>query len=356
MSKKLLLIGGGRAHLTLLKKLKNETSMDCEITLLNPTSTTYHSDMFSGFVEGIYRLEDLEIDLADLTEKAGIRFVQGTALSIDVKQKMVLTEKGDILSFDVLSLAIGTRLKGMEMLPERDNIFLGTNQIVRFQKSDYKKGIVVIVGGGRDSIEMSLAIQAWKQLYQDDGKVILALLPGEIEDVLTQDKMISIMQNAGIQIQKQKVIEVDDSALITEHDTVSFGSLLWMTESQAPKIYKSSKLPTDQEGYLVVEDTLQVKKFPFIFGAGNSVTIRNQPSLSQYGVIADRQGEVLFENLKGYLETGEGYHFHPTKPHLTMISLGHQTALLKYGPFSTTGKLAWKLKDKMDRTYISSFR
>ncbi|MGP4081073.1 NAD(P)/FAD-dependent oxidoreductase [Pseudalkalibacillus sp. R45] len=361
MCKKLLLIGGGRAHLSLLKKLKKETLMGCEITLLSPASTTYHADMFPGLVEEIYQLEDLEIDFADLTEKAGIRFVQGTALSIDVKQRMVLTENGDILSFDVLSIDTDRRRKGTEILPDRENIFDLTQRahLERLQEYDHKKGSVVIVGDGAEAIEMSFSMKAWKQTYQDHANVILIQPPGMFRKPrdFTLQSLKSELANQGIEVYRNKsMVEIHENLIKIGNESVSFDSLLWMTVLKPPGVYKSSKLPTDEEGRLLVEDTLQVKKYPFIFGAGNGVTIRNHPNLSVSGSIADKQGEVLFENLKGYLESGEGYHFRPPKRQLSGISVGHKQAYLKYGAFSRKGKLAWKLKDKLDRGYVSSFR
>ncbi|WP_261129265.1 NAD(P)/FAD-dependent oxidoreductase [Bacillus sp. Marseille-Q3570] len=361
MSKKLLLIGGGRAHLSLLKKLKNETSMDCEITLLSPSSITFHADMLPGFVEEIYRLEDLEINLADLTEKAGIRFVQGTALSIDVKQRMVLTENGDILSFDVLSLDTDRRRKGAEILPGRENIFDLTERdhIERLKEYDHKKGPLVIVGDGAEAIEMSFSMKALKQTYHDHAKVILMQPPAMYREPrdFTLKSLEDELGNQGIEVYRiENMVEIHDNLIKTGNESVPFDTLLWMTVFKPPGVYKSSELPTDEVGRLLVEDTMQVKKYPFIFGAGNGVTIRNHPDLPVNGSIVDKQGEVLFENLKGYLETGEGYHFHPPKRWLSVISVGHKQAYLKYAAFSTKGKLAWKLKDKLDRGYVSSFR
>ncbi|WP_408006620.1 NAD(P)/FAD-dependent oxidoreductase [Pseudalkalibacillus sp. A8] len=361
MSKKLLLIGVGKAHLSLLRKLKTNPLSDCEVTLLNPAYTYHYSDMFSGFVEGIYQLEDLQIDLADLTEKAGIRLIQGAALSIDVKQKMVLTEKGDILSFDCLSLDIDTREKEIEILPEQENIvrYDRKHQIERFQNHESKNGTVVIVGRGAPSIEISFAFQAWKQTHGDDEEVILISSKNSCEGNGNQEsqRLKAMLRNAGVQVQEnEKVVEVGERSIITDKRTISYDCLFWMTGPEAPKIYTSSKLPTDDQGYLLVEDTLQVKEFPFIFGAGNGVTIRNHPNLPRNGTMAEKQGEVLADNLKGYLGSGEGYHFEPQKRPLSIVSVGHQKALLKFGSFSTTGKLAWKLKNKIDCRFVASFR
>ncbi|MCF6137677.1 FAD-dependent oxidoreductase [Pseudalkalibacillus berkeleyi] len=362
MTKKLLLIGGGHAHLSLLKKFKQDQFADCEVTLLNPTRTYYYSGMFSGYVEGIYQLDELEIDLQTLCEKAGIQFVEGTALSVDAKQKMVLTEKGDILNFDVLSFDIGTKRKGVSELPDSDQIFHlnRKEQIKELGDEASKRGDVVIVGGGAAGIELSFSIQSWKKKNNDDGTVRLissSALYGESSDDRCKKTLKAKIIQAGIRLHENERVErIKESKVHMNGESVSYDSLLWMTGSEAPKLYKSSKLPIDKEGYLLVEDTLQVKQYPFIFGSGNGVTIQNHPDLPRNGVMAVRQGGVLWDNLKGFLQSGEGYHFQPQKRYLTILSTGERRAYLRYGSFCTSGKLAWKLKNKIDKKFMATFK
>ncbi len=362
MSEKLLLIGGGHAHLSLLKKMKKNQLPNCEVTLLNPTSKYYYSGMFSGYVEGIYALEDLEINLASLCERAGVQFIEGTAMSVDAKQKMVLTEKGDILSFDVLSFDIGTRRKSMEELPESDSIYHlnRKEQIQELGTDESRRGEVVIIGGGAAGIELGFSIQSWKKKQGDDGNVsIISSSPiyGESEDDRCKKQLKEKLIGAGVVLREnERVEEVRDREVVVGSESVPYDALLWMTGSEAPKLYKSSKLPTDDEGYLLVEDTLQVKEYPFIFGSGNGVTVRQYPEIPRNGVMAVRQGEVLWDNLEGFLGSGEGYHFKPQKRYLTILSTGSRHGYLRYGSFCTAGKLAWKMKNKIDQKFMSTFK
>ncbi|WP_158211691.1 hypothetical protein [Alkalihalobacterium alkalinitrilicum] len=47
----LILIGGGHAHLAILRALRKETIPD-EIILISPNKYQYYSGIFSGFTEG----------------------------------------------------------------------------------------------------------------------------------------------------------------------------------------------------------------------------------------------------------------------------------------------------------------
>ena len=66
-------------------------------------------------------------------------------------------------------------------------------------------------------------------------------------------------------------------------------------------------------GYLLVEDTLQVKDYPAIFAAGDCASIRQYPDLPKAGVIAVRQSEVLWKNIKGFINEKDGSRLPATK-------------------------------------------
>ncbi|MGD6794696.1 hypothetical protein [Metabacillus indicus] len=79
-----LLIGGGHAHLSILRSIiKEEKSKKYHITMISPSRYQYYSGMFSGFTEGIYSEEDIRIDIEDLCKIASVTFIKDTVLSID---------------------------------------------------------------------------------------------------------------------------------------------------------------------------------------------------------------------------------------------------------------------------------
>ncbi|MFD1356787.1 hypothetical protein ACFQ4X_02660 [Fictibacillus halophilus] len=85
---KILLIGSGHAHLSILRRLLNEKSNNYEVTLISPSK------------------EDVQIDLESLSEKASVSFIEDTIISFDPLQKMLLGFSGEIYRFDVISFDI----------------------------------------------------------------------------------------------------------------------------------------------------------------------------------------------------------------------------------------------------------
>jgi NADH dehydrogenase FAD-containing subunit len=79
---KILLIGAGGAHRSILNQLKKERINNIEITLISSSKT-----------DEIYQL----------CEKASVTFIEDTVISFDPLQKMILSFSGEIHRFDVIS-------------------------------------------------------------------------------------------------------------------------------------------------------------------------------------------------------------------------------------------------------------
>ena len=159
--KKLLLIGAGHAHLHVMKMLQKE-ELELDVTLISPSEYQYYSGMFSGYMEGLYQEEEIRVHIPSVANAAGIHFINGAALSIDAKTKVVLTEKGDILSYDVVSIDIGSLTAGIEVPGARQHALrIKPNyRIEEVTKAMWNAKDPVIVGGGAAGVEMALALTA----------------------------------------------------------------------------------------------------------------------------------------------------------------------------------------------------
>jgi hypothetical protein len=153
---KILLIGSGHAHLSILRRLLNEQTKDYEITLITPSK------------------KDVQIDLEGLSEKSSVSIIEDTIISFDPMQKMLLCFSGEIYRFDVISF----------------------NMDMKFS------------------------------------------------------------------------------------------------------LFRQALVPVAENGAMLVEDTLQNTEFPFLFGAGDCVSIAGQDKNEKS---ADKQGYVLWNNMKRYI-------------------------------------------------------
>ncbi|KGP93040.1 pyridine nucleotide-disulfide oxidoreductase [Pontibacillus chungwhensis BH030062] len=360
---RLVLIGAGHAHLHIIDQLRNEQLPDTEVILISPSPYQYYSGMFSGYAEGLYNEEDIRVSLPQLCEKASVDFKEEFIVSIDAEQKILLTDQGNVLSYDVVSFDIGsltahTDIKGVKEHARRIKPNYHFPAMVdEVRQTDH----LSIVGGGIAGVELALSLQSYRT-HHNEGKDITIvsgterLLPGETEDI--SKKIERIVKGKGIKLQKgSHVTEMTNDKIYTDQGTeIKYTDALWLAGPKAPGVFKQSKLPIDDGGYLQVESTLQVKDHPSIFGAGDCISLSENPDLPKNGVFAIRQAPILWENIKGFLSTGDGSHYIPQHKWLAIMSIGHKEGFLLYGKWSYKGKIAWSLKNRIDRKFMNQYQ
>ena len=69
----LVLLGGGHAHVHVLRQFGERPLKDARVTLVGRDIETPYSGMIPGFVAGHYSFEDCHIDLARLCARSGGR-------------------------------------------------------------------------------------------------------------------------------------------------------------------------------------------------------------------------------------------------------------------------------------------
>ena len=86
--KRILLIGAGHAHLTILRGLKKEALASARLALVAPRASQIYSGMLPGVIAGHYRRDEAEIDVARLAGAVSAEFIQGEVVKLDPAQKL----------------------------------------------------------------------------------------------------------------------------------------------------------------------------------------------------------------------------------------------------------------------------
>ncbi|MCA1061530.1 FAD-dependent oxidoreductase [Rossellomorea aquimaris] len=358
--KTIILVGGGHSHLHCLKKIQPQEET-VKWILISPSRYQYYSGMFSGYTEGIYSLEETRIDLDNLCERAGCDFVESTVLSIDPDQQHLLTDKGDIFTYDFVSFDIGSRNDSLEIqglhthnLPIKPN-YRFPEQIEKLRNSRR----TVFIGGGAASIEMALSLKAWKMKmgYEDHAVTVIHSSPLiEKAGSFSSKKMTRVAHSKGIELHKGRVTKVDSTRVHTgEGRTLGFDEIIFLGGPKAPPLLGSSVLQTDEKGFLLVNSYLQSVEYPNVFGAGDCATLQDFPNLPKNGVTAVRQGPVLWKNLTGAAAGGKIIPFEPQNRYLAIMSIGNKEGFLTYGSFSLVNGWAWRLKNWIDVRFVGRY-
>ncbi|NLP49985.1 FAD-dependent oxidoreductase [Bacillus sp. RO1] len=355
----IVLVGGGHAHLKCLLDKRKKPLPDQNIYLISPDRYQYYSGMFSGYTEGLYSIDEIRIDIKAMSEKAGVTFIEDKVTEVSVSDKTILTKTGASIPFSVVSFDTGSFVEGpssfKDYLVQIKPNYLFANKMKEYREVEFP----VVVGGGSSGVEIALAITAWRKKNRYPSNVALItsskLLPSSSGKASKLIRKITLQKELTV-IENDSVANMDGSHVITKNGrSLPHSRVLWLTGPSSPDIFKRSSLPCDGNGFLLIEKTLQAKGLPFIFGAGDCITLEAFPDLPKNGVYAVRQAELLWNNITSYLNGEECSTFTPQRHFLSLLSTGNKEALLQYGHFTAHNKLSWKLKNKIDTDYMKKY-
>ena len=158
-------------------------------------------------------------------------------------------------------------------------------------------------------------------------------------------------------IENSRVAKIDSHHLVLDDGRILPRQICFVaTSAQAPKLFKESELPINKSGFLKVNDQLFVVGYSNLFAAGDCCEFNNL-SLPKAGVFAVRQGPIVFKNVLNLIDgKNQLFVYKPQKNFLTILVSGNGTAIASYRHFSFQGKLAWKLKDFIDRRFMAHFQ
>eukprot|EP00041_Stephanoeca_diplocostata_P024691 m.632291 g.632291 ORF g.632291 m.632291 type:complete len:1029 (+) comp22577_c0_seq16:102-3188(+) len=106
--KDLVLVGGGHAHVFVLKNFGMRPMPGVKLTLITKDVDTPYSGMLPGHIAGIYSRDECHIDLQRLVRFANARLIQAEVCGITEDNYVQLKGSRPAVKFDVLSIDIGS--------------------------------------------------------------------------------------------------------------------------------------------------------------------------------------------------------------------------------------------------------
>jgi selenide,water dikinase len=366
--KRLVLLGGGHAHLFVLENLAANPDDKIDVSLVTPLPTLLYTGMLPGYVAGHYSLERCSIDLMRLAGQAHASFVQTNGVLINPDAREVICADGTVIGYDVLSIDIGSQpviaAKGVErnalVLRPLAKFVNGWMRLLAHTKNQ-GLGSVSVVGGGAGGVEVAFAIAhrfrreldthaPHVRIITDTPKLLPEFPDAVRERVLANIPRYEMGVHAG-----SAVAEVGSGFIrLDNHLEFESGATLWAVGAGAPEIFRDSGLATDSRGFLAIDDNLQSTSHKGIFAAGDCATHLRNPR-PKAGVFAVRAGPVLAANLRSALAGGALTAFRPRRHYMALISAGRKHAIGAYGPFAWEGNWAWNWKDRIDRRFVDRF-
>ena len=368
MKKQLLLIGGGHAHMVTLANLDTFISKGYGVTVIQPSEYHYYSGMGPGMLGGTYKPDEIRFATRQLVEAKGGRFILGKAFKIDPEKQVVyLEETEEPIPYDVLSCNAGSFVPREMIQGNSDNIFTAKpiEELLVAQKRVLEcaaagKVTIAVIGSGPSSLEIAGNIHqlcrkkavTMPAIRIFGGRIFLSGRPERVRrlarEILSQ-KGVEIIENGYVK-------QIDNGRVVLENGQEYTADIIFPSVGVKPSpIFARSGLPVGPDGGLRVNEYLQSVGHTNIFGGGDCIYFGPAP-LDKVGVYAVRQNPVLYRNLLASLENGTLEKFQPGGKYLLIYNLGEGEGILSKWFITFSGKLAFYLKDRIDRRFIRTYQ
>jgi len=396
--KRLVLLGGGHAHVPVLDAMARAPWPGVETVLVTPHARQMYSGMVPGVVAGHYRVDEAAIPLAPLARAAGVQVRWASALGLEAASRQVRLSDGTLLEYDVLSIDTGAvmdrdaipgaREHALFVRPIEDFVqalsestraltppVSGVSAVAPADRtaaasaqgeqtalslrssclSEHGLAHWVVIGGGAAGFEIALALA---HAHGDRLRVWLVtgggpLLQGYPKDVIHRGERaaarrgVHIVQAAVAAIGPAFVQLQDGSRLPCDQALIAIGA-------SAPPWLRGSGLRLDERGFVATGPTLQSLSHPEVFAAGDVAT-RLDVRHPRSGVYAVRAGPPLARNLRRVLQGERPRPYVPQAWTLNLLSCGGREAIAAWGGLSAEGAWVWRWKDRIDRAFIRRF-
>ena len=365
--KHLVLLGGGHAHLHVLKALGTQSMASAHVTLVSPFPRQTYSGMVPGLVAGHYKLDEISVALTALAAAAKVEFLETSATAVDAHAKTVQLLSGDTLAYDVLSLDTGSVMNRDAIAGARQHaLFVRPiehfNRLwtALFELTQQRAFDVVVVGGGAAGVELVMAMQHRLCTVEKTG-ARLSLVTGGAAPLATQ--AINVQMRVKEALKRRQITVFEDTCLEVREGALLLGSgarlacdaPVMALGSSAPTWLADSGLALDEAGFISTGQTLQSTSHPDVFAAGD-VASRTDVSRPRSGVYAVRAGPPLEVNLRLHIGGGTLLPYQPQRRSLNLLSCGDRTAIASWGEWSIQGGWVWRWKDKIDREFVGRYR
>lgn len=366
--KRLLLIGGGHAHMVTLANLRTFVDKGYDVSVIQPSEYHYYSGMGPGMLGGTYRPEDIRFATRKVVEQQGGTFILGKAAVIEPRKQVVrLEDSEEEIAYDVLSCNAGSYVPRETVTVEGPAIFTAKpiegllaaqEKILALSKE--RSIDIAIVGGGPSSIEIAGNVQQLGErqaahkpnIHLFAGRQLLSRLPKRIPELARRS-----LQKRGVQVVEGSYVRAIEPGKITlENGTTYTADVIFPAVGVKPSpIFSQSGLPTGPDGGLLVNRFLQSTGYANIFGGGDCIYFEPEP-LDKVGVYAVRENPILYHNLMASLDGGELQTFSPGGKYLLIYNLGQNIGVLCKWKIIFSGTLAFRIKDYIDRRFIQTFQ
>ncbi len=361
----LVLAGGGHAHLMLLANIAALVGRGHRVTVIGPSPHHYYSGMGPGMLGGTYTPDQIRFATQKVVERQGGTFVLDQVVRIQAAEKSITLASGREIAYDVLSCNTGSQVSDDLGLGDQTELFT-VKPIERLQQAKERvlaltaarPITIAIAGGGPSAAEIAgnlrqLTNQAGlhrPRIVIFAGRELMGRFPAGV-----RERVIASLARREVEIANQRVTAIKAGQVITATGATA-ADLIFLAPGVKPSpLFLDSGLATGPDGGLLVNRFLQAVDQPQIFGGGDCIAFSDE-ALDKVGVYAVRQNPVLLHNIQASLDGRPLLPFAPGGKYLLIFNLGEGEGVLNKGWLTFSGRLAFLIKDWIDRRFMRRFQ
>jgi len=266
----LVLVGGGHAHVHVLKSFGMRPMPGARVTLVTRDVETPYSGMLPGYVAGHYSFEECHIDLGRLARFAGARLIRDEAIGLDPTERSVLCRRHPPIRYDILSIDIGST-------PRSDNVPGAAEHTIAVKPIDHfaaeweallaragkmPRLRLAVVGGGAGGVELALrrSIDSpgcervrWKSPSSPAKGCCRRTTAGvrRLFARILAERRITVLTGS-------EIVRVEPGSLVCANGRrIEFDEALWVTEAGAAPWLAETGLPLTPGGFIAIDETLR---------------------------------------------------------------------------------------------------
>jgi NADH dehydrogenase len=296
--KKLVILGGGYGGMTVaLHVLEKDLPPDTIVVLVdrNPfqgLKTEYYA-LAAGTIAETHIRVQFPVDPRLIVK-------YGEVASIDLKNKLVLLNGKEPLSYDWLVIGLGCTdnyhgIPGAREYSNSIQSFCQTRQTYARVNEVAPYGQVTIVGGGLSGVEIAAELRESRPDLNirilDRGPSILSGFPAKLQDYVRQ-----WMSEHDIEMRSHiSLVRLDGGDLYNgETEIIKTDATVWTAGIQPSPIVQAIDLPKDKQGRLLLNEYHQLPDYNEVYVVGDCASLPFSPSAQA----AEAQGKQIAEVIR----------------------------------------------------------